>query len=78
MTQGKRLSHIIHNYNPMKNNVRVVPIQKICVLCGHELHAHDGTQGLAGRLCLACIRLLSEHMFARELEQRTKIVRVQE
>ncbi len=58
-------------------NIRIVPIQQLCVLCGDELPAHDTTQGLAGRLCRACIRLLHEQVFFRELEQCTKIVRVQ-
>ncbi len=57
-------------------NIRIVPIQQLCILCGHELPAPDTTQGLAGRLCRACIRLLSEQVFFRELEQRPKIVRV--
>ena len=59
----------------MKNNIRIVPIQNLCVLCGHELRAGDASQGLVGRLCRACIRLLHEHVF-RELEQLPKIVRV--
>jgi hypothetical protein len=60
-------------------NIRIVPIQSLCVLCGHELHVRDVdvSQGLAGRLCLACIRLLSEQVFFEELEQQPKIVRVQ-
>jgi hypothetical protein len=58
-------------------NIRIVPIQQLCVLCGQELPARDTAQGLAGQLCHACIRLLSEHVFFRELEQRPKIVRVQ-
>ena len=61
----------------MKNNIRIVPLQQLCVLCGHELHVRDTTQGLAGRLCRACLRLLSDQVFARELEPRPKIVRVQ-
>jgi hypothetical protein len=56
--------------------IRIVPIQKLCVLCGHELQARDVTQGLAARLCRACIRLLQEQVFFRELEQHPKIVRV--
>ena len=60
----------------MKTNIRIVPIQQLCVLCGHELHARDTTHGLAGQLCRACIRLLSEQVFFRELEQHPKIVRV--
>ena len=57
-------------------NYRIVPIQQLCVLCGHELQERDTTHGLAVRLCRACIRLLSEQVFFRELEQRPKIVRV--
>jgi hypothetical protein len=59
-------------------NIRIVPIQKLCVLCGDELLARDTAQGLAGRLCRICIRLLSEHVFVRELEQRPKMVGMQE
>jgi hypothetical protein len=58
------------------SNIRIVPIQQVCVLCGEELHTRDASQGLEGRLCRACIRLLSEQVFARELESRLKIVRV--
>jgi hypothetical protein len=47
------------------------------MLCSEELPSRETAQGLAGRLCKACIRLLSEQVFVRELEQRTKIVRVQ-
>jgi hypothetical protein len=68
--------HSICNDNSMKNNIRIVPIQKLCVLCGQELHARDAAQGLAGRLCRACVQLIREQVF-RELEQRPKIVRVQ-
>jgi len=68
--------HIIPN-NTSMTKVRIVPIQRLCVLCSDELPARDTPQGLAGRLCSACIRLLHEQMFARELEQRPpKIVRV--
>jgi hypothetical protein len=56
-------------------NYRIVPIQKLCVVCSDELPARDAAQGLAARLCRACVQLLSEQVF-RELEQRTKIVRV--
>ena len=53
-------------------------MQKFCLLCSDELPARDGVQGLAGRLCRACIRLLTDQVFARELEQRPpKIVQVQ-
>ena len=57
-------------------NIRIVPIQQLWVLCGDELPARDAAQGLAGWLCRACIRLLSERVFFRELEQQPKIVRV--
>jgi hypothetical protein len=57
-------------------NIRIVPIQKLCVLCSEELPARDAAQGLAGRLCRACIQLLSEQMMYREAEQLPKIVRV--
>jgi hypothetical protein len=56
--------------------IRIVPIQQLCVLCGDELQARNATQGLATRLCRACIRLLQEQVFFRELEQHPKIVRV--
>ena len=86
MTRAKKINvnqkrddhelHIIHNFHPMNDNIRIVPIQQLCVLCGDELKAHDVSQGLAGWLCQACIRLLGEQVVLRELEQRTKIVRV--
>jgi hypothetical protein len=59
------------------SNVRIVPIQQICMLCNDELPARDVAQGLAGRLCRACIRLISEQMLIREFDQRTKNVQVQ-
>ena len=55
----------------MNSNIRVVPIQQLCVACGDELQVHDTTYSLASWLCRACMRLLGEQMF-RELEQRTK------
>lgn len=58
-------------------NFRIVPIQKICLLCNEELPESDKAQGFAGRLCRACIRLLSEQVFFRELEQQPKFVRIQ-
>jgi len=58
------------------NEVRFVPVQKLCMLCSEELPAHDTPQGLADRLCHACIQLLQEKVFFRELEQHPKIVRV--
>jgi len=57
-------------------NIRIVPIQQLCALCSHELPIRDTTQGLAGQLCRACMRLLHEQVFFRELEQHPKIVRV--
>jgi hypothetical protein len=68
--------HIIHNSNPMDNNIRIIPIQDLCMLCGDELLARDTAHGLAYWLCRACIRLLSEQVVLRELEQQPKIVRV--
>jgi hypothetical protein len=59
----------------MNNNIRVVPIQHLCVACGDELQVRNTTYSLASWLCRACIRLLGEQIF-RELEQRPKIVRV--
>jgi hypothetical protein len=60
------------------SNIRIVPIQQFCMLCEYELQARDAKQGLADRLCRACIQLLQEKMFFRELEQHPKIVRVRE
>jgi hypothetical protein len=71
-----RQLHIIRNYNHMDNNIRIVPIQYFCVLCDHELQARDAIQGLAARLCRACIQLLREQVSFREVEQHPKIVRV--
>jgi hypothetical protein len=63
------------SHNTSMANYRIIPVQQLCLLCGHELYARDGAHGLAGRLCRACIRLLQEQVF-RELEQHPKIVRV--
>lgn len=57
-------------------NIRIVPVQQLCLLCGEELPERDAAQGLTAQLCLACIRLLSEQVFLRELEQQPKIERV--
>ena len=57
------------------SDIRIVPIQQLCVLCGDELQPREVTQGLAARLCPACIRLLHEQVFFRELEQHPNIVR---
>ncbi len=61
----------------MKNNIRIVPVQQLCLLCSDELPSRDTSHSLVGRLCRVCLRLVSEQVF-RELEQRPKIVRVQE
>jgi hypothetical protein len=57
------------------SNVRIVPIQKLCVLCGHELRARDVSEGLASRLCRACIQMIREQV-VRGVEGQQKIVRV--
>lgn len=59
------------------SNIRIVPVQKICMLCTDELPNREETQGLAARLCRTCIRLLISERVLRDVEQRTKIVRVQ-
>ena len=56
-------------------NIRIVPIQQVCMLCPNELSASDGTQGLAGRLCRACIKMVREQVL-REVAANPKIVRV--
>jgi hypothetical protein len=61
----------------MDNNVRIVPIQQLCKLCGAELPEGNPVQGLAGRICRVCIGLLSEHVLVREMEQHPNIVRIQ-
>ena len=70
---------IIRNYNLMNNNIRIVPIQKVCLLCTDELPQRDTAKGLARRLCQACIQLLQEQMIIREVRQHPKMpaVRVQ-
>jgi hypothetical protein len=57
----------------MKNNIRYVPTQKICLVCTEELPARDGTPGLAGRLCSDCIKMLREQVL-REVTANPKIV----
>jgi len=57
-------------------NIRIVPVQQLCKLCGSELQVRDTTQGLASLLCRACILLLGEELF-RELELHPKIMRIQ-
>jgi hypothetical protein len=60
----------------MKNNIRFVPVQKLCLVCSTELQARDGTLGLAGRLCRECIQMVREQVL-REVVANPKIVRVQ-
>ena len=60
----------------MDNNIRFVPVQSLCVLCSDELPNREGTQGLAARLCRTCIQLLISERVMRDVELRTKIVRV--
>jgi hypothetical protein len=60
----------------MKNDIRFVPVQKLCVVCGYEPPARDEAQGLAGRLCRACIQMIREQVF-REVDATPKIVRLQ-
>jgi hypothetical protein len=59
----------------MTNDIRIVPVQKLCLLCPNELQDRDGVSGLFGHLCRECLQLMREQVF-RELEQRPKIVRV--
>ena len=61
----------------MTNDIRIVPLQSLCMLCTDELPDREGTQGLASRLCGTCIRLLISERVMRDVEQRTKIARVQ-
>ena len=60
----------------MDNNIRFVPVQSLCMLCSDELPERDTAKSLAGQLCQACIRLVSEQMIVREVRQQPKIVRV--
>ncbi len=59
----------------MKNDIRFVPVQKLCIICTRELPDRDGTQGLAGRLCRMCIQMVREQVL-REVVANPKIVRV--
>ena len=56
-------------------NIRIVPVQQLCILCSDELPARDGTQGLGGRLCRKCIQMIREQVL-REVAANPKIVRV--
>jgi hypothetical protein len=46
------------------------------MLCNDELPERGMAKSLAGQLCQACIRLVSEQMIVREVKQHPKIVRV--
>jgi hypothetical protein len=57
-------------------NIRIVPIQKICLICTSELSTRESTQSLAGRLCGDCIKMVREQIF-QEVVANPKIVQVQ-
>jgi hypothetical protein len=59
----------------MNNDIRIVPVQKICLICTGELPARESTQSLTGRLCGECIKMVREQVL-REVESNPKIVRV--
>ena len=59
----------------MNNNIRFVPIQKLCILCTSELPTRESSQSLAGRLCRDCIKMVREQVL-REVESNPKIVQV--
>jgi len=61
----------------MDSNIRFVPVQSLCMLCSDELPTRERTQGLATRLCRTCIRVLISEQVLRDVEQRTKIVRIE-
>jgi hypothetical protein len=56
-------------------NIRIVPIQKICLLCPNELPSRESSQSLAGHLCRDCIKMVREQVL-REVETSPKIVQV--
>jgi hypothetical protein len=60
----------------MTNDIRIVPLQKTCLICTSELPTRESTQSLAGRLCRDCIILIREQVL-REVELQPKIVQVQ-
>ena len=60
----------------MINDIRIVPVQKICLLCPNELHVRDGANGLSGRLCSDCVQLIREQVL-RDVVANPKIVQVQ-
>jgi hypothetical protein len=53
--------------------IRIVPIQQLCVLWGDELQARNATQGLAARLCGVCIQLLHEQVFFESLSSTRRL-----
>ena len=59
----------------MKNDIRFVPVQRVCILCTSELPTRESTQSLAGRLCRDCIQMVREQVL-REVELNPKIVQV--
>jgi len=60
----------------MDNNIRIVPVQKLCLICTSELQASDQATGLAGRLCSECITMIREQVL-REVVANPTIVQVQ-
>jgi hypothetical protein len=60
----------------MNNDIRFVPVQKICLLCPNELQDSDRANGLSGRLCRECIQLIREQVF-REVVANPMIVQMQ-
>src|SRR5262245_22483430 len=45
--ERKACSTLFVIFNSMDNNIRVVPIQQLCVACGDELQERDTTYSLA-------------------------------
>lgn len=60
----------------MTNDIRIVPVQKTCLLCSGELPTRESTQSLASRMCGECIKMIREQVL-REVEANPKIVQVQ-
>jgi hypothetical protein len=59
----------------MTNDIRIVPLQKICLICTSELPTRESTQSLAARLCRTCIQMIREQVL-HEVESNPKIVQV--
>jgi len=58
-------------------NIRIIPIQDICVLCEDELPERDTTTlWIGGWICRTCLQLLRK-MHSREGVTPMKFVRVQ-